>query len=160
MTLPDDRTRKHIRCVSDFLALVGKKMKQCAEYNQRQCSQQLEDGRITAQEFAIVLALTEYGTMPVKEIASRLQGVSLSTLTRMLDKLESSEFITRTLDPGDRRSFLISATDKARAAEESYKRQVDQVAESMIECLTAEERQQLIELLGKMRLQLRGESPQ
>jgi DNA-binding MarR family transcriptional regulator len=41
-----------------------------------------------------------------------------STLTSMLDRLTKRGYITRELDPADRRSFLISLTPAGRAAAE------------------------------------------
>lgn len=149
--------RDHVGTVREFIILMTKRMKQCADTNQRRCSEQLDAGKISSQEFALLLALTEHGTMPVKDVAARLAGISLSTLTRMLDKLEEHGFITRALDPCDRRSFLISATDKSLEAAVSYSRQVDGVAESMLDGLTEPERRTLVELLGKVRRHLKSE---
>lgn len=154
------RNRDHVGAVREFILLITKRMKHCAETNQRRCSEQLDAGKMSAQEFAILLALTEHGTMPVKDIAARLPGISLSTLTRMLDKLEEHGFAIRALDPGDRRSFLVSASDKAHQAAERYSRQVDGVAQSVLGGLTETERQTLVELLGKVRRHLTSESIQ
>ncbi|WP_052487371.1 MarR family winged helix-turn-helix transcriptional regulator [Gordoniibacillus kamchatkensis] len=149
--------RDHVGTVREFIILMTKRMKQCADTNRLRCSEQLDAGKMSAQDFALVLALAEHGTMPVKDIAARLPGISLSTLTRVLDKLEEHGFITRTLDAGDRRSFLISATDKSLEAATNYFRQVDGVAESMLGVLTDSERQTLAELLGKVRHRLKEE---
>jgi DNA-binding MarR family transcriptional regulator len=155
--MASSRNCDHAGTVREFIVLIAKRMKQCAESNRRLCSDQLAAGKMSAQEFALVLALTEHGTMPVKDIAARLPGVSLSTLTRMLDKLERGGFVTRALDPGDRRSFLISAADKACEAAERYARQVDGIAESLLAGLTEPERQSLAELLGKIRQNLKSD---
>jgi DNA-binding MarR family transcriptional regulator len=149
--------RDHVGTVREFIMLTAKRMKQCAESNRLRCSEQLDAGKMSAQEFALVLALTEHGTMPVKDIAARLPGISLSTLTRMLDKLEECGFVTRALDPLDRRSFLISAADKAHEAAERYLRQVNGIAESMLNGLTDSERQSLAELLDKIRQNMKSE---
>lgn len=152
MAVPEDH--KNVCAVRDFIADIGKRMKQCAEQHQKRCSEHLDAGKVSSQEFALLLALTEHGTMAVKDIAARLPGISLSTLTRILDKLEDNGFVTRALDPEDRRSFLITGTGKARQAADAYSRQMDRVAASMLDALEQEERTKLVELLGKIRTHL------
>jgi DNA-binding MarR family transcriptional regulator len=155
--MADFEDSKHVCAVREFLADVGKRLSRCAEQNQKRCSEQLDAGKISSQEFALLLALTEHGTMAVKDIAARLSGISLSTLTRMLDKLEENGFVTRALDPEDRRSFLISGTGKAIQAADAYTRQMDCVASSMLEALEPSERELLIGMIGKIRARLRTE---
>lgn len=155
MAVPDDR--KHVCVVREFIVDIGKRLNRCAEQNQKRCSEQLDAGKVSSQEFALLLALTEHGTLAVKDIAARLSGISLSTLTRMLDKLEENGFITRALDPGDRRSFLITGTGKAHQAAEAYTRQMDRVAASMLDALEPPEQAMLVELFGKIRTHLKTE---
>jgi DNA-binding MarR family transcriptional regulator len=45
-------------------------------------------------------------------------GIKQSTLTSVLDRLETADFIRRTLNPDDRRSFLIHITDTGRTVAE------------------------------------------
>lgn len=45
-----------------------------------------------------------------------------TTLTSMLDRMEDSGLIVRKPDPKDRRSRLISLTDKAKALQDDYER--------------------------------------
>ncbi len=52
-----------------------------------------------------------------------------TTLTSMLDRMESSGLILRTSDPQDRRSRLIALTDKARALRGDYHRISEQMNE-------------------------------
>jgi DNA-binding MarR family transcriptional regulator len=72
----------------------------------------------------------------------------------MLDKLEDYTYIRRDLDRNDRRSFLISSTKKAAEVVDSYKQQMESVAESMLEALTPAERLILIELYSKIKSNL------
>ena len=52
-----------------------------------------------------------------------------TTLTSMLDRMESSGLIVRKPDPKDRRSRLIVLTDKARALQADYERISQQMSE-------------------------------
>lgn len=44
-----------------------------------------------------------------------LLGVSRTTITGTLDRLEAEGLLTRTVDPADRRCFVLEVTDKGRA---------------------------------------------
>ncbi|MHB9863843.1 MarR family winged helix-turn-helix transcriptional regulator [Streptomyces sp. YIM S03343] len=82
---------------------------------------------------------------------SEMTGVAPRTTTSIVDSLERDGLVERVRHPDDRRAFLLRLTDKGvqchREAEE-----VDRVA--LAEAtggLDAEERQQLRELLGRIR---------
>jgi DNA-binding MarR family transcriptional regulator len=141
--------------IREFITLLGQQVKKCADTQIKKCAEHSQDAcKITNQELALLFLLHERGTLAVKEIACNLQGISLSTLTRMLDKLEDYTYIRRDLDRNDRRSFLISSTKKAAEVVDSYKQQMESVAESMLEALTPAERLILIELYSKIKSNL------
>ena len=48
-----------------------------------------------------------------REVADAM-GVSRTTVTGLLDRLELDGLITRAIDPDDKRSFLLTLTDKGR----------------------------------------------
>lgn len=149
--MPSPIDQGQIEYVREFIALLGKQVKQCADTQIKKCAESNEDAcKITNQELSILFMLNEQASLAVKEIAYNLNGISLSTLTRMLDKLEEHSYITRLLDRNDRRSFLISPTQKAQLVVESYKRQMQSVAYSILEALTPAERLILIELYAKI----------
>lgn len=154
MPLPIDQGQ--LEYVREFISLLGQQVKKCADTQIKKCAETSEDAcKITNQELSILFILNEQDTLAVKEIACNLNGISLSTLTRMLDKLEEHGYITRALDRNDRRSFLISSTQKAQHVVESYKQQMQSVAYSILEALTPEERLILIELYAKIRPNLK-----
>jgi DNA-binding MarR family transcriptional regulator len=141
--------------IREFIALLGQQVKKCADTQIKKCAEHSEDAcKITNQELTLLFLLHERGTLAVKEIACNLQGTSLSTLTRILDKLEEYGYLKRELDRKDRRSFLISSTGKAAKVVDSYKQQMQSVAYSMLESLTPAERLILIELYGKIKNKL------
>jgi DNA-binding MarR family transcriptional regulator len=155
MKTPIDQ--EQIEYIREFIALLGHQVKKCADTQIKKCAQTSQDAcKITNQELTLLFLLNERGTLAVKEIACNLDGISLSTLTRMLDKLEEHAYITRLLDKNDRRSFLITPTDKAYGVVESYKLQMQSVAYTMLEALTPAERLVLIELYNKIRQNLKA----
>jgi DNA-binding MarR family transcriptional regulator len=90
------------------------------------------------------------GPLMVKEIAQELQGVSLSTLTRMLDRLEQQGYIKRMLNPQDRRSFQVIPTEQGQQAVEGFLQQWREVMQGVLEALTPTEQLVLVELLNKL----------
>jgi DNA-binding MarR family transcriptional regulator len=90
------------------------------------------------------------GALMVKEIAQELQGVNLSTLTRMLDRLEQQGYIKRMLNPQDRRSFKVAPTEQGQQAVEGFLQQWREVMQGVLEILTPTEQLVLVELLNKL----------
>jgi len=90
------------------------------------------------------------GPLMVKDIAIELNGVSLSTLTRILDRLEQQGYIRRMLNPQDRRSFQVIPTEQGQQTIESFLQEWRTVAQNVLGALTPIEQLVLIELLNKV----------
>ena len=90
------------------------------------------------------------GPLMVKEIARELKGVSLSTLTRMLDRLEQHGYIRRMLNQEDRRSFRVVPTEQGQQTIETFMREWRSVAQGVLDVLTTTEQLVLIDLLTKV----------
>src|SRR3954467_13496914 len=60
------------------------------------------------------------GPLMVKEIAEALGDVNLSTLTRILDRLEQHGYIRRMLNQEDRRSFRVIPTEQGQRTIETF----------------------------------------
>lgn len=67
----------------------------------------------------ILFVLWEEDCIPIHTL-SRKTGLAKTTLTSMLDRLESSGHIQRIYDPADRRTVKIRLTDTARGLKEQY----------------------------------------
>jgi DNA-binding MarR family transcriptional regulator len=68
---------------------------------------------ITQAEYHLLALLEERGTSTGKELACRL-SLDKTTISRQLTALEDARLITRTTDPTNRRSHLITLTDAGR----------------------------------------------
>jgi DNA-binding MarR family transcriptional regulator len=90
------------------------------------------------------------GPLMVKEIAQALNDVNLSTLTRILDRLEQHGYIRRMVNPQDRRSFRIIPTEQGQRTIETFMQQWRTAAQSVLDVLTTTEQLVLIELLNKV----------
>ncbi|WP_284641286.1 MarR family winged helix-turn-helix transcriptional regulator [Paenibacillus silviterrae] len=134
---------KQLCSVREFILFIGQKLKKCTQAFESNCD-------LNRHEASILLLLHQRGPLVVKEIAGQMQDISPSTLTRLLDSLEEKRFIRRNLDPGDRRSFVITLTEEAREVMESFPKHMETLAGAMLESLTPAERMILLELFNKM----------
>lgn len=90
------------------------------------------------------------GPLMVKEIAQELQDVNLSTLTRILDRLEQHGYIRRMLNSQDRRSFRVLPTEQGQQTIETFMQEWRNVAQGVLDVLTTTERLVFIDLLTKV----------
>lgn len=105
---------------------------------------------VNPQELMVLSELSRHGTMRVKDIVVRLVGVSPSTLTRILDRLEKEGLIQRSLNPMDRRSFRVTLTERGHTIVEDYTAHLEDVVRRMLDPLTPAERMMLAELQSTM----------
>jgi DNA-binding MarR family transcriptional regulator len=74
----------------------------------------LADLSLSAAEINALANLGDGGTVNVRQLSDRT-GTRASTLTGVLDRLENRGFLTRELDPADRRSFRLPLTEAGQA---------------------------------------------
>jgi DNA-binding MarR family transcriptional regulator len=74
----------------------------------------LADLNLNAAEINALANLGEGGTLNVRQVSERT-GTRSSTLTGVLDRLENRGYLSRELDPGDRRSFRLPLTETGQA---------------------------------------------
>jgi DNA-binding MarR family transcriptional regulator len=59
----------------------------------------------------VLTYLRSYAPASIRDLV-RVFGIKQSTFTSLLDRLEQDGFVRRTINPDDRRSFLIHITDR------------------------------------------------
>jgi DNA-binding MarR family transcriptional regulator len=64
---------------------------------------------LTMSQVSALSALERHGPMRVGELARREQ-ISKSSVTRLVSKLEAMNYLLRTVDPDDGRSFVVAVT--------------------------------------------------
>lgn len=133
--------------VRDSLLFVARTVKNCTENFE-------ETTKLDPQEMEVFFTLHQYGSLTVKEIARQIKSSSLSTLTRVLDRLEEGAYIVRTLNLHDRRSFNVTLLPKGSKVVEGFLQQLEMVAFTMLESLTPTERLVMVELYSKIRANL------
>ena len=105
---------------------------------------------VSPHELMVLSELSTHGLMRVKDIVAQLVGVSPSTLTRILDRLEQEGMVKRTLNPMDRRSFRVTLTERGSRIVDDYDAHLEDVVLRMLNPLTPAERMMLAELQTTM----------
>ena len=67
----------------------------------------------------ILYILWQEDSIPIKEL-SKKTGLALTTLTSMLDRMESTDLVNRTFSKTDRRKVLIVLTENAKKLKNKY----------------------------------------
>lgn len=86
----------------------------------------------------ILYVLWERGRLTITEIG-RLTSLAKTTLTGMLDRMESAGLVARVPDLRNRRQIHIELTDQARACRDVYDRVSEQMNERFYEGFSAGE---------------------
>lgn len=103
---------------------------QIKQVNGRIFNQLLAEKRIDAfngEQGRILYVLWQQDGITIRELANRT-GLAVTTLTSMLDRMESSELIARKADKNDRRKTLIHLTDSAESLQEEYESVSEQMS--------------------------------
>jgi MarR family transcriptional regulator, organic hydroperoxide resistance regulator len=74
----------------------------------------LDEHGLTYPQYLLLLVLHTAPATPIKDLVATL-SLDHATLTPLLRRMEADGLLERTTDPGDRRSALISLTDRGRA---------------------------------------------
>jgi MarR family transcriptional regulator, organic hydroperoxide resistance regulator len=96
----------------------------------------LADLNLTAAEVNALANLAGRGALNVRELSAET-GTRASTLTGVLDRLENRGYLTRELDPSDRRSFRLPLTEAGQAAAERIRAAVADLERDALARLSA-----------------------
>jgi len=103
---------------------------------------------LTPPQFQILRLLWEQDQQSFKDLAASL-GCTRPTMTGIVDTLEKNGLVTRQPNPYDRRSLLVTLTEKGKVFEGSTP-DLDRIYAKCCVGLSAEEFQQLAFLLEKL----------
>ncbi len=99
------------------------------------------------------LYMADERRLSMREI-SRMQSVSMTYVTHLIDKLVSDGLVERFVDATDRRKTWAVLTEKGVAYFDSLTSDTSRRIERTWSCLDDKEKRQLLHLLTKVRLQL------
>lgn len=104
----------------------------------------------------ILIYLSSHSSVTQKEIADGCM-LDVTTMSRVLNKMEEMELIIRRRDPGCRRAYQISLTEAGRQKAEEVSRGFERLEEILAGNLTEEEVGSLTAGLGKIKASLEAE---
>ena len=81
---------------------------------------------------------------------SNAAGISGARIATTLNSLENKGYITRRIDPSDRRRILVTLTDKGRAQEEADRRKLMETIERMLTQLGEHDAKEYIRITRKI----------
>ena len=100
-------------------------------------------------DFAVLSTLDESGPLSQADIG-RVLGLDRNNVNGIVVRLEGLGFVSRAPDPGDRRRNVVTITPTGRARFAELLGYADAVQAELLAALSAEERESLIRLLGKV----------
>ena len=103
---------------------------------------------LTPPQYQTLRLLWDRNSQPFKDLAAA-NGCTRPTMTGIVDTLEKNGFVTRQPNPDDRRSLLVTLSEKGKALEDSAP-DLEKIYAGCCMGLSAEEFQQLGTLLEKL----------
>lgn len=110
---------------------------------------------ITRTQWTLLTYLSRYEGVSQTRLAEYMDLAPM-TLTRQIDKLEQDGLLDRRQDPQDRRTNLIYLTEKSQPLMAHMHEIAVDAKEAALKNLSSQEREQLRELLGKVRANMTG----
>jgi DNA-binding MarR family transcriptional regulator len=98
----------------------------------------LADLNLSAAEINALANLADRGALNVRELSVET-GTRATTLTGVLDRLENRGYLTRELDPTDRRSFRLPLTEEGREVAERVRVAVADLERDALARLSADQ---------------------
>ena len=104
---------------------------------------------ILARERILLILAGHEGGVRQKVLAEEMK-VNPSSMSEFIDRLESTGYITRTVDLSDKRATLITLTEKGEARAAELEDEKNEHLSKMFSNLTEDEKKELIRLLNKL----------
>jgi DNA-binding MarR family transcriptional regulator len=100
-------------------------------------------------EFAVLSLLAENTSLPQKNLSEALK-ISQPNMAALVDRLEQRSLVVRGMAEDDRRVTTVALTDPGQALYLASQAAVQQLEDEAVAMLTAEEKNQLLQLLAKV----------
>ena len=112
--------------------------------------QTIKEGGLTNSQFAVLEVLYSKGDLKICEIIEKILTTS-GNVTVVIKNLEKDGLVSKNSDPEDKRSMLISITDKGKKImDEIFPKHVDNI-NNIFSILTTEEKLELKKILKKFK---------
>ena len=113
---------------------------------------------IRPQQYLILLILDGGGGASQQELCAAA-GIDSGNMVELLDGLEGLGYASRSRDPGDRRRYAVTMTDRGKSALAELRQAVGEYTAGFLSPLTGPERRRLTGLLGKLYVTSAGGRP-
>jgi DNA-binding MarR family transcriptional regulator len=130
--------------VADIFSLLDRIARNLREIKRKTVNQV----ELTPPQYQTLRLLWERDSQPFRDLAAA-NGCTRPTMTGIVDTLEKNGLVTRQPNPDDRRSLLVTLSERGKALEGSAP-DLDRIYASCCVGLTSEEFQQLGTLLEKL----------
>jgi DNA-binding MarR family transcriptional regulator len=111
--------------------------------------ERLEPLGLSPRAWGVLSTLTESGPLTQIELATTM-SIDRTAMVYLLDELEEQSLVERVRHPQDRRAFLIHLTDGGRDTQRRAAAALAGAADTLLTPLDPAEREQLVDLLGKV----------
>jgi DNA-binding MarR family transcriptional regulator len=131
---------------------AGEMLKQINDELGKRANKALKADDLTVSQAGVIVKLGEDPKrgLSIKDLSST-SCVSQPTMTGIVDRLEKKGIVYSTRDAGDSRIRLVHLDKKGMQCMKNAKANMLETEQSFLKGLTAEERKQLITLLGKVK---------
>jgi len=113
------------------------------------CTSTLEPLGLHIRQYGLLTVLATEGPLSQQELAEWVR-TDRTTMVALIDSLEGRGFVRRERNPADRRAYLLQLTAEGRRAQKRGSVLMKNAEDEILRSLSARERAQLIELLGKL----------
>lgn len=139
-------TKEELKTLDELLSSTFNSILRIEE---RSLNNRLTEG-LSIAELHTICAVGLHEANPMKVIANRL-GITLATLTVMINKLEKRSYVKRERSEKDRRQVLVALTAKGRKAMRAHDAFHKKMVESALADLTPEEEGVFVKAVGKVK---------
>lgn len=113
------------------------------------------DNQLTAKQ-VLLLELIRKGVTSTKDLAFQL-NISTSAVSQILNKLETKEYITRSINKENRREIILKLGAKGERYFEELQMLEDEINQNVYGQLPLEDLKQLVRILEKLNAIVKGE---
>jgi len=131
------------------MSMIYELKKKCSQVDQRL----MDDLKISQSELLFFSALDNCQGISSPELA-RNMGLSLSRISRVVDKLVNNGYLDRKADEVDRRAIRLCLTSKGKAIRNKIDKVRNECEEKLLEIIPSSEIQQFEKLFSEMVLRM------
>lgn len=98
----------------------------------------------------LLVIINQYPDGVRQKVVADKVGINQSSASELINKLEATGYIERTIDPDDKRATLLFLTEKGKARAAEVEDERNEIFREIFSVLTEEEKETLSELLDKL----------